>query len=172
MGMYTLFGKEMLMKFWRKIFSRVVLVSLAIALQLAWLFFILFYLSAYYLPIAFVFNMLSLLVVVYIVNRPGNPQVKLAWIVPILVFPLFGGIIFMISGGKGPKKKLRRALDKSGALLSITQTLDTYIYRSLSLFSDPNKSTAAGLYQSIVGLILVCVANWIVDKIDSDSAMF
>lgn len=118
MGMYTLFGKEMLMKFWRKIFSRVVLVSLAIALQLAWLFFILFYLSAYYLPIAFVFNMLSLLAVVYIVNRPGNPQVKLAWIVPILVFPLFGGIIFMISGGKGPKKKLRRALDKSGALVA------------------------------------------------------
>lgn len=61
---------------------------------------------------------------------------------------------------------------QSGALLSITQTLDTYIYRSLSLFSDPNKSTAAGLYQSLVGLILVCVANWIVDKIDSDSAMF
>ena len=61
---------------------------------------------------------------------------------------------------------------QSGALLSITQTLDTYIYRSLSLFSDPNKSTAAGLYQSIVGLILVCLANWIVDKIDSDSAMF
>ena len=61
---------------------------------------------------------------------------------------------------------------QSGALLSITQTLDTYIYRSLSLFSDPNKSTAAGLYQSVVGLILVCLANWIVDKIDSDSAMF
>jgi cardiolipin synthase len=41
----------------------------------------------------------------------------MAWIVPILVFPLFGGIIFLISGGKGPKRKLRRALDYSREML-------------------------------------------------------
>ena len=96
------------MKLLRKLFSRVVLVSLAIAIQLVWLFFILFYLSAYYLPIALLFNLISLAAVIYIINRPGNPQVKMAWIVPILVFPLFGGVLFLISGGKGPKKKLRR----------------------------------------------------------------
>ncbi len=106
------------MKFFRKILSRMVLVSLGIAIQLAWLFFILFYLSSYYLPIAFVFNFISLLAVIYIINRPGNPQVKMAWVVPILVFPLFGGIIFFISGGKRPKKKLRRALEESGEMLT------------------------------------------------------
>ena len=105
------------MKLLRKLFSRVVLVSLAIAIQLAWLFFILFYLSAYYLPIALFFNLLSLAAVVFIINRPGNPQVKMAWVVPILVFPLFGGVIFLISGGKGPKKKLLRALDESSEML-------------------------------------------------------
>ena len=105
------------MKLLRKLFSRVVLVSLAIAIQLAWLFFILFYLSAYYLPIALFFNLLSLAAVVFIINRPGNPQVKMAWVVPILVFPLFGGVIFLISGGKGPKKKLLRALDESSDML-------------------------------------------------------
>ena len=106
------------MKFLRKLFSRVVLVSLGIAIQLAWLFFIVFYLSAYYLPIAFIFNLVSLAAVVFIINRPGNPQVKMAWIVPILVFPLFGGIIFFISGGKRPKKKLIRALSKSHELIA------------------------------------------------------
>ncbi len=106
------------MKLLRTLLSRVVLVSLAIALQLAWLFFIMFRLSAYYLPIAFAFNMVSLLVVLFIINRPGHPQIKMAWIVPILVFPLFGGFIYLISGGKGPKKKLRRALDKSGELVA------------------------------------------------------
>ena len=105
------------MKLLRKLFSRVVLVSLAIAIQLAWLFFILFYLSAYYLPIALFFSLLSLAAVVFIINRPGNPQVKMAWVVPILVFPLFGGVIFLISGGKGPKKKLLRALDESSDML-------------------------------------------------------
>lgn len=60
----------------------------------------------------------------------------------------------------------------SGALLSVTQTLDTYIYRSLQILQDPNKSTAAGLYQSLVGLALVLLANWVVTKLDSDSALF
>ena len=105
------------MKFFRKLFSRVVLVSLAIAIQLAWLFYIVFYLSAYYLPIALFFSLISLAVVLFIINRPGNPQVKLAWIVPILVFPLVGGVIFLMSGGKGPKRRLRRALDESSEML-------------------------------------------------------
>ena len=96
-----------------KIFSRVVLVSVGIALQLAWLFLIVFKMSEHYLPIAIVFNLISIIAVIWIINQSGNPTVKIAWIVPILVFPLFGGIIFILSGGKGPKKKLRRALDKT-----------------------------------------------------------
>ena len=105
------------MKFFSRIFSRVVLVSLGIAIQLAWLFLIVFFLSDRYLWLAFGLNMLSLVIVLFIVNRPGNPQIKMAWIVPILVFPLFGGIIFLLSGGKHPKKKLGRALDESAVLI-------------------------------------------------------
>lgn len=87
--------------------------SLGILIQLLWLFFIVFKLSEIYLPIAVVLNTLSVLAVIWIVGREGNPAVKMAWIVPILVFPLFGGIIFLITGGKGPKRKLVKALDKS-----------------------------------------------------------
>ena len=105
------------MKLLRRLFSRVVLVSLGIAIQLAWLFVVVFFFSAYYLPFAFLLNLVSLAAVIFIINRPGNPQIKMAWIVPILVFPLFGGIIFFISGGKRPKRKLRRALDRSQGML-------------------------------------------------------
>ena len=69
------------MRFLRKLLSRMVLVSLGIAIQLAWLFLILFYLSDAYLPIAFFLSLISLLAVIYIIDRPGNPQVKMAWIV-------------------------------------------------------------------------------------------
>lgn len=105
------------MKIFRKIFSRVVLFSLGILIQLLWLFFVVFKLSEYYLPIAFVLNLISLVAVLYIIYRPGNPLIKMAWIVPILVFPLFGGIIFMISGGKAPKKKLIKGLSGSQKLI-------------------------------------------------------
>ena len=106
------------MKVLRKIFSRVLLFSLGIFIQLVWLFFVVFKISEYYLPIAFALNFISLIAVLYIVYLPGNPLIKMACIVPILVFPLFGGIIFMISGGKGPKKKLAKALSRSQTLIT------------------------------------------------------
>ena len=60
----------------------------------------------------------------------------------------------------------------SGALYPVTNVLDTYIYRALKEMNNIGMSTAAGLYQSVVGFFLVMFANWVVTKIDSDSAMF
>lgn len=60
----------------------------------------------------------------------------------------------------------------SGALLSVTNTIDTYVYRGLLELGDVTMSSAAGLYQSIVGFVLVLGANLVVRKIDADSALF
>ena len=60
----------------------------------------------------------------------------------------------------------------SGALFPVTQTIDTYVYRGLMELNDVGMSAAAGLYQSLVGFVLVLLANWIVRKIDSDNALF
>lgn len=60
----------------------------------------------------------------------------------------------------------------SGALYNVTQTIDTYVYRGLMELNDVGMSAAAGLYQSVVGFILVITANAIVRKIDSDNALF
>ena len=60
----------------------------------------------------------------------------------------------------------------AGALFSVTQTIDTYVYRGLMELNDVGMSAAAGLYQSLVGFILVLIANGIVRKIDSDNALF
>ena len=60
----------------------------------------------------------------------------------------------------------------SGALYSVTNTIDTYVYRGLLEAGDISMSAAAGFYQSIVGFILVLSANLLVRKVDSDSALF
>ena len=60
----------------------------------------------------------------------------------------------------------------SGRLYQVTDVIDTYIYRGLTLLSNVGMSTAAGLYQSVVGLVMVLLSNWIVTKVDPDSAMF
>lgn len=59
-----------------------------------------------------------------------------------------------------------------GALIDVTNTIDTYVYRGLVKNSNIGMSAAAGLYQAFVGFILVVVANLIVRKIDKDSALF
>lgn len=60
--------------------------------------------------------------------------------------------------------------DTSGALLRTTETLDTFVYQMSILDYNYSTGTAISLVQSIVGLITLLFANWIVKKIDSDSA--
>lgn len=59
-----------------------------------------------------------------------------------------------------------------GALYSVTNTIDTYVYRGLLQLGNISMSAAAGVYQSVVGFILVLGANLLVRKIDKDSALF
>ena len=60
----------------------------------------------------------------------------------------------------------------TGMLYSVTDTLDTYIYRGLATLNNVGMSTAAGLYQSLVGFALVLIANKIITKIYPEGAMF
>ena len=60
----------------------------------------------------------------------------------------------------------------SGALLRVTNVIDTYIYRGLRNQVNLGMMTAAGLFQSVVGLVFVLISNRVVSKVDPDSAMF
>ena len=60
----------------------------------------------------------------------------------------------------------------SGPLIKVTQTIDTYVYRGLMQTKNIGMSSAAGVYKSVVGFILVMTANGIVRKVDKDSALF
>lgn len=60
----------------------------------------------------------------------------------------------------------------SGALFDVTQTIDTYVYNALMQQGNIALSAAAGFYQSIVGFVLVVIANAIVRKYSKESALF
>lgn len=60
----------------------------------------------------------------------------------------------------------------SGAIYSTTNVIDTYVYRGLLKLGDVGMSSAAGLYQSVVGFVLVLVSNFVVSKIDKENAIF
>ena len=60
----------------------------------------------------------------------------------------------------------------SGALIDVTQTIDTYVYRGLLNTANMGMSAAACFYQSVVGFVLVMITNAIVRKTSSENAMF
>ena len=60
----------------------------------------------------------------------------------------------------------------SGALLNVTNTIDTYVYRGLISLGDIGMSSAAGVYQSVVGFLLIMGANWLTRRFSSENALF
>ena len=57
-------------------------------------------------------------------------------------------------------------------LYPTTDIIDTYVYRQLMEQSNMGMSSAVGLWQSIMGFIMVVIMNKVTKKIDSDSALF
>jgi putative aldouronate transport system permease protein len=57
-------------------------------------------------------------------------------------------------------------------LYETTDVLDTFVYRSLLTTNDIGMASAAGFLQSVVGLITVLLANWMVRRISEEKALF
>ena len=60
----------------------------------------------------------------------------------------------------------------NGSLMPIAEVIDTYVFRTFKLTGDPGVSMAIGLYQSIVGFVLVFGSNWITRKYYPEGALF
>ena len=59
-----------------------------------------------------------------------------------------------------------------GLLSSVTDTIDVFVYKGLTQLNDVGRASAAGFLQSVLGFVLVLTANFIVRKVDEDSALF
>ena len=60
----------------------------------------------------------------------------------------------------------------SGMLYPVTNTIDTYVYRMLMVNNRIGMASAASVYQSIVGFVLVLLANFVVRKVSREDALF
>ena len=61
---------------------------------------------------------------------------------------------------------------QNGALFSVTQVIDTYIYRVFITTGNISQSSAAGLLQNVIGFVCIMLANAVVKKIDAESSLF
>ncbi|NEN85026.1 ABC transporter permease [Paenibacillus elgii] len=92
---------------------------------------------------------------------------------PLLV-PTFILLILLSLGGilKGQFDLFYQIIGNNGMLFDSTDIIDTYVYRSLTVNFDMGMGTAAGLYQSFFGFLLIMVVNYGIKKARSDYALF
>ncbi|MGE6629286.1 ABC transporter permease [Bacillus sp. NPDC077027] len=73
---------------------------------------------------------------------------------------------------KGQFDLFYQVIGRNGLLYDATDIIDTYVYRSLTVNFDIGLGTAAGLYQSFFGLVLILIVNKIIKRINPDYALF
>ncbi|UKS28227.1 ABC transporter permease subunit [Paenibacillus sp. HWE-109] len=86
-------------------------------------------------------------------------------VIVLLLFSL-GGIM------RGQFDLFWNIIGQNGFLLNATDIIDTYVYRSLTVNFSMGLGSAAGLFQSVFGLIVILTVNYIVKKADKENALF
>lgn len=86
-------------------------------------------------------------------------------IVILLLFAL-GGIV------KGNFGLFYNIIGTNSLLYPTTDIIETYVYRATITDFNFSTASAVGLYQSIIGFVMVMAVNFIVKKIDPDYSLF
>lgn len=86
-------------------------------------------------------------------------------VIILLLFAL-GGII------KGNFGLFYNLVGNNALLFKTTDIIETYVYRALMNNFNFSQGSAVGLFQSVVGFILVMIVNGIVRKIEPDYSLF
>jgi len=103
------------------LFSRLFMVSLLIVLQVAVIVFVVWKMSYAEVYLYALFTCVSLAVVLWIVNSKSDEPFKLIWVILILIFPIFGGLLYLLVDinhiPARARKKLRRGYELAKKLM-------------------------------------------------------
>lgn len=91
-----------------------------------------------------------------------------------LLKPTFIMLVLFNLGGimRGQFELFYQLVGRNGQLYPTTDIIDTYVYRLLTINFNVGVSSAAGLYQSVLGLVIVLITNFMVKRADPENALF
>lgn len=103
-------------------FSRVIIIGLLVLIQMAFYVFLCFKIIQPYSKYILAGSIgLSLCFLIYLVNSSGKNEFKLAWMIPVLIFPLFGIILYFMAhkniGGRALGKRVENVKNESKAFV-------------------------------------------------------
>lgn len=89
---------------------RVFRVGVSISVQLGAILLMLLRFNEYYHQFNWICMALSVLIVICIVGDRSNPAYKIAWIIPIMLFPIFGWLLYLLFGGNRLSRRTRKKM--------------------------------------------------------------
>lgn len=104
-------GGVLSMKLFKLINNRIFITSSLLLLQFVWGVLFLIRLTSYSARINMAFSILSIFVVLLILGKEDNAAYKIAWIIVIMLLPLFGGLFYLFFGNKRPSKRMQAQLN-------------------------------------------------------------
>ncbi|MBR1865364.1 MAG: cardiolipin synthase [Lachnospiraceae bacterium] len=90
--------------------DKLIWVIVLVLLQLGFILYAYLRLREQYIRIQAVLTFISLLVVLYVINRPINPAYKLAWSITILLIPIFGGLFYLLLSVNRTRQNFRNSV--------------------------------------------------------------
>lgn len=105
-------------KYLKSFTGRLITTAFFAVLQIIMSIAMLITLSAYTPVISAVFTAVSIVVMVIIVNLDKNPAYKLLWVIMVLTFPVFGGLMYLASILQSSKYLFRKKAARANAILA------------------------------------------------------
>jgi putative aldouronate transport system permease protein len=105
----------------------------------------------------------------------GANRLQALWHITLPLLRPTAVILLLMSVGRifnGDFGMIFAIIGNNTMLLPKTDVIDTFVYRQLMEASNIGMSAAVGLYQSVMGFIMVLGANALARKLDADSALF
>ena len=93
-----------IVKFFNRIFNRVTITAVLVALQVLWLLWAFWSFTAGRVWLNGALKALSILIVLYLVRKDENSAYKIGWIVLIGLLPLLGGALYLAFWQQGPRQ--------------------------------------------------------------------
>ena len=125
------------------LFQRTVYVLLFATIQIALLVWVLLRMHALIPYFVVLCTVLSSLCAMHIINQHTNPAYKIAWLIPLLVLPIFGGLLYLMFGTHHKSRKVtalladmkKRYQSKETVLSTRTEEVETLAPRDAALMS-------------------------------------
>ncbi len=120
-------------------FHRVTYLLIAFLLQIALIIGVLLSFQAYFVIFYGLSILLSIAVVVWVINKHIHPEYKLVWVIPILLFPIFGGLFYLLIAqnrvSRNARRKMGHLMEQSNEVLPKNEDI-------LKILDDNNRDAA------------------------------